>query len=85
MSKRIKMVMFYQGVPFEGSTLRSFTSDELHSDATLRKGYEVATEDKGVRITSKKDEVLIPWNNVGSIKFFVEDAAEKPKVVKAAK
>lgn len=75
--------MFYQGVPFEKSTIKSYTPDENLSDATLRGRHLVAeVEDKGVRISSPKDEVLVPWNNVGSISYYpsvVEAKATKAK------
>jgi hypothetical protein len=86
MAKNIRLIMFYQGVPFEGSTIKSYTPDANLSDGVLiakQRGRVASIEDKGVLISSPKDAVLVPWNNVGSVSFAPNSEAEVAKPAKA--
>jgi hypothetical protein len=81
MAKRIKQVLFYQGVPFEGPTIKYFTPDENLSDGVLKgKGLQAEVEEKGVRIFSPKADVLVPWNNVACVTYYLEDKSVLKKV-----
>ncbi|MEZ0208574.1 MAG: hypothetical protein ACAH17_00150 [Candidatus Paceibacterota bacterium] len=85
MSKKIKMIKFYQGVVMGDNTgtLSSFTPDEGLSDAKLQKGLQAEVQDKGVLLTSKGGSALVPWNNVAYIQFMPEEV--KPVESKKAK
>lgn len=82
MSKRIKMVKFYQGITVGASgVVTSFQPDENVSDKVQAKGFKAELQDKGVYLISKTGETLVPWNNIAFIQF--EDAPDKVEVKKS--